>query len=425
MLEVLKNAWKIVDLRKKILFTLFIIILYRIGSMIPVPYLDVDVIKEVMSLDKSTLFGYFDFLAGGNFSKATLFAMSITPYINASIIINLLTIAIPALEKLNKEGDEGRKKIAQLTRYATVILGLIQGFGYYQLLRAWNAVIDRNFFIATVIIVTFTAGTALIMWLAEQINEKGLGNGISIILFVSILSRAPATVTTVIANLENGNLNYITLPLLLIGALAIIAFVVMMTNAERRIPVQYAKRMVGRKMYGGQSTHIPIKVNMTGVMPIIFASSLASLPATIAMFLPTPAAGSFWDKLLGAFKQDSIFYGILMFLLIIAFNYFYVAVQFNPVEIANNMRKNGGFIPGIRPGKPTSDFISRILSKITLFGAIFLGLIALMPIVISAGFKINIYLGGTTLLIIVGVALETVKTLETQMLMRHYKGFLE
>ena len=425
MWQTIRNAWKIPDLRKKLLFTAMMLIVFRAGSVIPVPFLDPSVLKEFLAQNANSIFGYFNIMTGGAFSQATIFAMSITPYINASIILNLLTIAIPALERLAKEGEEGRKKIAQYTRYLTVVLGLIQGFGYYATLRAYQAVNPDTLFSAVVIIATFTAGTAFIMWLGEQITEKGIGNGISIILFAGIISRGPEIVSDTISYLQTGALNIFTLTLVVIASLAMVAFVVFMSNAERRIPVQYAKRVVGRKMYGGQSTHIPLKVNMTGVLPIIFASSICTFPATIMMFFPQPEIGTFWYSFSKAVQPDTLGYAIVYFLLIIFFNYFYVAVQFNPIEMANNMKKNGGFIPGIRPGKTTSDFIGKILSKITFIGAAFLGVIAVLPIIISQGFGLNFYLGGTSLLIVVGVALETVKQLESQMLMRHYKGFLE
>jgi preprotein translocase subunit SecY len=425
MWQTLKNAWKIPDLRKRIFYTVMMLAVFRVGSIVPVPFLDASVLKQLIEASSSTIFGYFNILTGGAFAQATIFALSITPYINASIILNLLTIAIPSLERLAKEGEEGRKKIAQYTRYLTVVLGLIQGFGYYATLRAYNAVNPNTVFSAVVIVATFTAGTAFIMWLGEQITEKGIGNGISIILFAGIISRGPDIVQTAAAYMQNGTLNIFTLLLIIAAAVAIVGFVVFMSNAERRIPVQYAKRVVGRKMYGGQSTHIPLKVNMTGVLPIIFAGSICTFPATVAMFFPQPAVDTFWYHFQRAVQPNTIGYAIFYFILIIFFNYFYVAVQFNPIEMANNMKKNGGFVPGIRPGKNTSDFISRILSKITFIGAAFLGIIATLPIVISQGFGLNFYLGGTSLLIVVGVALETVKQMESQMLMRHYKGFLE
>ena len=427
MVETIKNAWSIPELRKKILFTILMIVIFRIGSVIPVPYIDPVAMNAFMEATGGTIFGFLDTLTGGAFASATIFALSITPYINASIIMQLLTVAIPALERLAKEGVEGRKKLAKYTRYLTVLIGLLMGFAYYMVLRnQFNAVLyPHNVFVAFVIILTFTAGTAFIMWLGEQITEYGIGNGISIILFAGIISRGPAMVKSVMAMNESGQLNVLTTIILIIVAVLIVAFVVFMTNAERRIPVQYAKRVVGRKMYGGQSTHIPLKVNMSGVLPIIFASSIVSLPELIARFLPAPEVGSFGYLVLNLISSSSWLYAIIYFLLIIFFNFFYVSIQFNPIEVANNLKKNGGFVPGIRPGKPTSEYISKILSKVIVIGAIFLGLIAVLPIFFSRALGMNLYFGGTSLLIVVGVALDTVKQMESQMLMRHYKGFLE
>ena len=427
MFTTIRNAWKIKDLRDKILYTLFIVIIFRIGSAIPVPFLDPEAIKAFISGSGTSFFGYFDALTGGGFSKATLFALSITPYINASIIVNLLTIGIPALEKLSKSGEEGRKVIGQITRYATVVLALIVGFGYYRLLDNAGAVKNDNFFVAAVILLTFTAGSAFIMWMGEKINEKGIGNGISIILFAGIVSRFPSGVNGIYQAIKNGSLAWWLAIIIVIVAVAVIGFVVFITESERRIPIQYAKRVVGRKMYGGQSTYLPLKVNMSGVMPIIFASSILMLPSTIAAFLPKPKEGSFWAGFLNFFSFDSPFYAILYLLLILFFSYFYAATQYNPIEITNNIKKNGGFIPGIRPGKPSADFVTHALNKVTLLGAIFLGIIAIMPMILSKAVPAiqNFAIGGTTLLIVVGVALETVKQIESQILMRHYKGFLE
>jgi len=433
LLETIRNAWKIPDLRKKILFTMFILLIYRFGSAIFVPFINTDVLNVAFESFSGTIFGMMDMLSGGSFSHATVFALSIQPYINASIIMNLLTVGIPALERMNKEGgEEGKKKIASITRYATVGLGLIQGFAFYMMLSNTDVagmgpvLQDRSMWVAVVIILSFTAGSAFIMWLGEQVTEFGIGNGISIILFASIVSRGPTIVSTAISGLELGTLNVYLLVGIIIGALLLVGFIVYITNAERRIPVQYAKRVVGRKMYGGQSTHLPLKVNMSGVLPIIFAQSIASFPATIAMFFPKPEEGTFWAGFLAAIDANSALYAVIYFLLIIAFSYFYTSIQFNPVEIANNMKKNGGFVPGFRPGKPTSDFITKVLNKITLFGAIFLGILAIMPIIMGHLTPVkNLALGGTSVLIVVGVALETVKAMESQMLMRHYKGFLE
>jgi preprotein translocase subunit SecY len=371
---------------------------------------------------ENSIFGFLDTIAGGAFSKASIFALSITPYITASIIMNLLTVAIPSLERLAKEGEEGRKKIAQFTRYGTVILGFIQATGMYFGLS--GAVNNRGILSFITITFTFTAGTAFLMWLGEQITEKGIGNGISLIIFAGIVARIPNGINSLKENYKTGNLNILTMLIFLVAALAVVAIVVIMTQGERRLSVQYAKRVVGRKMYGGQSTHIPIKVNSAGVIPIIFAMSIMAFPSTIAQFF-NPAAGSFWGKFLNFISPSSWFYGTFYFILIIFFTFFYTAITFNPIEIANNLKKNGGFIPGIRPGKPTSDYINKVMSRVIFAGAVFLGLIAVLPIFLNYGVGINIYFGGTALLIVVSVALETVKQMESHMLMRHYKGFLE
>ena len=426
MLQTLRNAWKIEELRKKILFTLVIILLYRLGNAIPVPDVNIALLNAYFAQQQSTILGLLDVMSGGAFSNATIFALSIQPYINASIIIQLLCIAIPSLERLSKEGgEEGRKKIASITRYATVAIGLLQGFAYYMLIMNNNMLNAdaQGIWSAIVIILTFTSGSALIMWLGEQITEFGIGNGISMILFASIISRLPTSLITTVRNITAGKLQWWLAVLMLIGAIAMIVLIVYVNDAERRIPVQYAKRVVGRKMYGGQSTHLPMKVNMSGVMPIIFAQSIASVPATIVAFTgKTDGWVNTW------FSNNSIPYAIIYFLLIIFFAYFYSTIQFNPVEVANNLKKNGGYIPGFRPGKPTSEFIQKVLNKITLFGAIYLGIIAIVPILIShfsnAAALTGLSLGGTSIIIVVGVALETVRALEAQMLMRNYKGFL-
>lgn len=431
MLETIRNAWKIDELRKKILFTLFIVLLYRLGNAIPVPYVDIDKLAQYFSQLNNTVLGLVNTMSGGSFSRATIFALSIQPYINASIIIQLLTIAIPALERLQKEGgEEGQKKIASITRYTTVGIGLLQGFAYYMLIRNNYLLVEgTGVWEAIVIIMTFTAGSALIMWLGEQITEFGIGNGISIILFASIVARFPSGVYSLVTSVIGGSLDWWAVALLLLGALAIVVLIVYVTNAERRIPVQYSKRVVGRKVYGGQSTHLPMKVNMSGVLPIIFAQSIASLPATIAAFFPSPKEGTFWYGFLKVIDTSSMLYAIVYFLLIIFFAYFYSTIQFNPVEIANNLKKNGGFIPGFRPGRPTSEYIQKSLNKITLFGAIYLGIVAVVPVTIGvfsqAARNSGIVLGGTSVIIVVGVALETVRALEAQMIMRNYKGFLE
>ncbi len=428
MLQTLRNAWKIEELRKKILFTLLIILLYRLGNSIPVPYVNVAALQQYFTYMQNTVMGLLDVMSGGAFSSATIFALSIQPYINASIIIQLLCIAIPALERLSKEGgEEGKKKIAAITRYSTVAIGLLQGFAYFMLIKnngILNAEAQGSVWAAIVIILTFTSGSALIMWLGEQITEHGIGNGISMILFASIISRFPTSIISTVRNCITGSLRWWVAVLMYLGAVALIVLIVYVNDAERRIPVQYAKRVVGRKMYGGQSTHLPMKVNMSGVMPIIFAQSIASLPATIAAF--TGSSTDSW--FMRAFDTSSITYAIIYFLLIIFFAYFYSTIQFNPIEVANNLKKNGGYIPGFRPGKPTSEFIQRVLNKITLFGAIYLGIIAVVPILVShfstSASLTGLSLGGTSIIIVVGVALETVRTLEGELLMRNYKGFL-
>ncbi len=429
MLQTLKNAWRMPDLRKKISYTLFILIIFRFGSCIPVPLINTTLLAEYFNNPEvaGSMLGFLDMFSGGGLSHATIFAMSITPYINASIILQLLTVAIPALERMVKDGgEEGRKKIASWTRYLGVALGLLQGFSYYALLRSQGMLVSSGALAGAVIVLTFTAGTALIMWLGEHITRNGIGNGISIILFAGIISRGPSLLRTLINLLRSGGSGIISAVLMVIIGLFVVVFIVFMSNAERRIPVQYAKRVVGRKMYGGQSTHLPIKVNASGVMPIIFASSILSLPQTIGMFW-TPATGSLGWHIMNLFKQTHPFYIVLYGLLILAFAYFYQSIQFNPIEIANNLKKNGGFIPGFRPGKPTSDFITKALSKVTFVGAIFLGVVAILPLIVGAVSPnlSNVALGGTSVIIVVGVALDTVKEMEAQMIMRHHKGFLE
>ena len=426
MFDTIRNAWKIVDLRKKLIYTFIMLIIFRLGSTIPVPLINPEMLEQMFTGD-NTMFGFIDIVSGGAFKNATIFAMSITPYINSSIIMQLLCVAIPALERLQKEGEEGRKKIGQFMRYGTVVLAIIQAVGLYFLLKSSNAITNPGWQSAIVIITTFTAGTAFLMWLGEQITKKGVGNGISLIIFAGIVSRIPDMAKTLYASVESGALNWLMVAVILVFALLIIAFVVMMNEAERRLPVQYAKRVVGRKMYGGQSTHIPIKVAGAGVIPIIFAMSIMAFPGTIASFFgKTAQSGGFWGAFLWVFSGQSWIYAVLYFLLIIFFTYFYTAIQFNPIEMSNNMKKNGGFIPGIRPGRPTSDYIARVLSRVTLAGAFFLAFIAVIPIFMNLGLHIsNFSIGGTSLLIVVGVALETVQNMESQMLMRHYKGFLE
>ncbi len=429
MLETLKNAWRVIDIRKKILFTLLIIVVFRIGSVLPVPFIDTAKLAAAFEATDASgvnvFFKYLSTLTGGGLEYGAVFAMSVQPYINASIIIQLLSVAIPYLERLSKEGEAGQKKIAKITRYATVIIGLIQGAAYYVYLQKMGflseSASDSLWFVAPVIILCFTAGSAVVMWLGEQIDAKGIGNGISMLLFAGIIARAPQAAAMLWGNAMAGK--WIAVIVILLIFLAIIGFIVWMTHAERRIPVQYAKRVVGRKMYGGQNTHIPIKVNMSGVMPIIFASSILMLPTMILSFMSNEESVIY--KALSLFSVQGVFYALLYVVLIIAFAYFYTTIQYNPVEMANNLRKNSGAIPGIRPGKPTSDFISKILSRITLMGAIFLGVLAILPILVGNIGGIGISLGGTSVLILVGVALDTVQNLESQILMRHYKGFLD
>ena len=436
MFNTIRNAWRIPDLRKKILYTLLIIIVFRFGSVIPAPFLDASALSELMaSAGENSALGYINMLTGGAFSYASLFAMGITPYINSSIIMQLLTIAIPLLERMAKEGEEGRKKIATITRYVTVILGLIQGVAYYFYLRSQGIVEYTDgfagVFVAFVIVLTFTAGTALIMWMGEQINDKGVGNGISIILLAGIVARLPVTFGTVWQYMQLGMESastagqYLVLaPLFVVLFLVVIWVIVFMNEAERRIPVQYAKKVVGRKMYGGQSTFLPVKVAMSGVMPVIFASAILFIPQFIQFFW-NPSEG-FGRALLDAFSSSGWLYVVLYFFLILMFAYFYMSIQYNPLEMANNLRQNNGTIPGIRPGKPTADFIAKILSKVTLIGALFLAFVALVPIIYTnVTGMYGLSMGGTSIIIIVGVALETVKQLESQMMLRHYKGFLD
>ncbi|MDD6262028.1 MAG: preprotein translocase subunit SecY [Clostridiales bacterium] len=441
MFKTLVNAWKVPELRRKILFTVAILVVYRFGNAVPIPFIDATALTQLFADNGENVFyGYLNLLTGGSFTSCTIFALSITPYITASIIVQLLTMAIPALERMVKEGgEEGRKKQAKIMRYAAVGLGLLEGFVYYLTLQRNNIIAEGVFFaeggtadkifVAAIVIMTFAAGTAVVMWLGELINDHGIGNGISMILFAGILSRIPTSISAVAGflvgeeGLKVGNL-VIAIVMAIVGVF-MVGFVVWVSNAERRITVQYAKRVVGRKIYGGQSSYIPLKVNMTGVMPIIFASSIVSLPAMIASFFKAPESG-FWYYFLKVTSSPSPVYIVFYFLLIIAFSFFYAYAQFNPVEIANNMKQNGGFIPGLRPGRPSAAYISRVLKNVTVLGAVFLGIVAILPIIVSAFSSElgNMALGGTTLLIVVGVALETVNQLETQLIMRHYKGFL-
>ena len=460
MIETIRNAWKIPELRKKMLFTIFALLIFRFGSAIPVPYINRVGLQQYLTLQSGTILDLMNAMSGSAFAMATVFALSIQPYINSSIIIQLLTVAIPALERLARDGgEEGRKKIASITRYTTVAIALIQGFGYYSLIKSYGLVDNgglNGVWVGFVIVLSFTAGSAFLMWLGEQITEFGIGNGISILLFAGIVSRGPRMISDMISGVQlwnsvkAGTVTADTLtaagytaeqaqarlnqalapwmvPVIIIGMLALVVFIVFISNAERRLPVQYAKRVVGRKMYGGQSTHIPMKVNMSGVMPIIFAQSIASLPATIGAFAGwTVKSEGFGGGMMRLFDTSKPFYSILYFVLIVGFSYFYATMQFNPVEVANNLKKNGGFIPGFRPGKPTADFIMKVLNKITMFGALYLSVIAIAPIITGniVGYG-SLAIGGTSVIIVVGVALETVKQMEAQMLMRHYKGFLE
>ena len=435
MFKTIRNAWKLPELRRKLLFVIFALLIFRVGAAIPVPYINTEYLQDYIAANSGTIFGLLNTLSGSALSQATLFALSIQPYINASIIIQLLTIAIPALERLAKDGgEEGKKKIQSITRYATLAIGLLQGWGYYTLIRSYGLLTNEGVWAAVVIVVSFTAGAVFLMWLGEQI-----------IRFTGIVSRIPHMIMSLVtgvknwaANLDMTNwteqqinstivMNPGIVALLVVGMLLLIIFIVFITNSERKVPVQYAKRVVGRKMYGGQSTHIPIKVNLSGVLPIIFAQSIAMIPATIGMFVPSSQQeGSAWHTFLSVFNSTSALYAVIYFLLIIMFSYFYATIQFNPVEVANNLKKNGGFIPGFRPGRPTAEFLAKVLSRLTFFGAIYLGIVAILPIITEniTGIQ-NMSIGGTSVIIVVGVALETVKMLEAQMLMRHYKGFLE
>ncbi len=436
MFRTLANAWKVADLKKKLLFTLFIVLIYRVGACLPIPYIHSGYIQNGTA--NGSVLKFVSILSGSAFDYSTLFALGVSPYITASIVIQLLTIAIPALERLAKRGEEGQKKIAQITRYITIGISLVTAWGYFLILRSYNALRKEGVFYAFVIIACLVAGSSLVMWLAEKINENGIGNGISIILFANIVSRMPTTAISMIDVIFDhpigGSIFAVCYAVIV---LALVWFIIFITDSERRIPVQYAKKVVGRKMYGGQSSNLPIKLNMTGVMPIIFANAIITLPATIAMFFKTPEEGTFWHGFLSLFANTSWLYAVLQFALIIAFAYFYVAISFNPIEVAGNLQKNGGSIPGIRPGKATSDFITKVLSRITLIGALFLSVIAVIPLIafivmnyipkldeFTAIFS-NIAFGGTSIIIVVGVILETVRDLEAQMSMRHYKGFLE
>ena len=424
MLKIVTQAWKVAEIRSKMIFTLLMLVVYRIGSCIPVPNIDRTVIADMFS-GEAGLFDLFDLFSGGSFSNFTIFALSITPYITASIIVQLLTMAFPYFQRLAQEGAEGRKKMAQITRYMTVVLGLLQAIGLtVGLFR--SAMVDKSVFSFIVVILVLTAGTAFLMWLGEQINEKGVGNGISLIIFAGIVSRIPSGIRTLFVSVEAGTLSVITLIIFVVLAVLVIAGVVLVHEGQRKVPVQYAKRVVGRKMYGGQTTHIPIKVNQTGVIPIIFALALLQFPLTITYFFPNTGFTNFVTQWLSPAGNPGVFiYAALNVVLIIAFTFFYTTISFNPADVANNMKANGGFIPGIRPGKATEEYLQKVMSRITVVGAIYLAAVATLPTIISVLTPLNIQFGGTSLLIAVGVALETVRALENQMLMRNYQGFLK
>ena len=468
MIQTIRKAWGIPELRKKIIFTLLILLIFRIGNAITVPYIDKGALALQLQSMGSTYFGLLNTISGGAFAMATVFALSIQPYINSSIIIQLLTVAIPALERLARDGgEEGKKKIQSITRYTTVAIAILQAVGYYFMIKRYNLLATgaEGIWPALVIIVTLIAGSSFVMWMGEQVNEFGVGNGISIILFAGILARVPSMISGMIKGVQtwssirsgaltaeglkasyqaaysyyseeqiqtmvdstmNSAISPLGIILLVVGILALIVFIVFINDAERRIPVQYAKRVVGRKMYGGQSSNLPMKVSMAGVLPVIFAQSIASLPITVWSFIGVPEKGTVSYSIYQAIDTKSVIYMVVYFVMIIGFSYFYSSIQFNPVEIANNLKKQGGFIPGFRPGKPTVDFIKKVLNKITLFGAIYLGIVAICPLIAGKIIGNNsVAIGGTSVIIVVGVALETVKALESQMLMRQYKGFLE
>ena len=424
MIRTIAQAWKIADIRKKIIFTLLMLLVFRLGSNIPVPGIDRDILKEVFS-GNTGLFGLFDLFSGGSFSNFTIFALSITPYITASIILQLLTIAVPSLEALAKEGTEGKKKIAQYTRYLTVVLAFVQAIGLsVGLFR--QAVVNQDFFSISVIVLTLSAGTAFLMWLGEQINENGIGNGISLIIMGGIVSTIPTAIHQTWVKLMAGEVSILSVILFCLFALIVVVGIIIIQQGQRRIPVQYAKRVVGRKMYGGQSTHIPMKVNQAGVIPVIFSLSLLQFPLTITYFIPKGGFADFVNTWLSPNGNPGVWiYGLFNIILIMFFTYFYTAITFNPVEVANNMKANGGFIPGIRPGKSTIEYLNRVMTRITFVGAVFLAGIATLPTLIQQFTALQIGFGGTSLLIVVGVALDTMKQLESQMVMRNYQGFLK
>ncbi len=424
LLNTVTQAWKVPQMRRKILFTLAMLVVFRIGSNIPVPGINRDYLARIFS-GETGLFDLFDLFSGGAFQKFTIFALSITPYITASIIVQLLTVAFPYFENLAKEGTAGRKKMAQITRYMTIGLGLIQSVGLtVGLFR--GAVINQTVFSFAVIILVLTAGTAFLMWLGEEINDKGVGNGISLLIFAGIVARIPTGIRTMVVKYQEGSVNVVTLVLFALFALVVIAGIIMVQQGTRKIPVQYAKRVVGRKMYGGQATHIPLKVNQAGVIPVIFAMALLTFPLTITYFFPNTDFTAFVTKYLSPGGMPGAWiYGALNVVLIIAFTYFYTAITFNPIEIASNMRANGGFIPGIRPGRATVDYLHRVMTRLSLVGAIFLAIVATLPLLLSQVSGIDVRFGGTSLLIAIGVALDTMRQLEDQMVMRNYRGFLK
>ena len=423
MLQTLQNAWKIPELRKKLIFTVLMLLIYRIGNVVPVPFVNTAALKSTFdAVFSNTILGLYNVMSGSSFSVGTVLALGIQPYINASIIIQLLTVAIPALERMAKEeGEEGKEKINRITRYTTVGLGLLLGWGYYTMCSNYGILTadGQGFLPALVIVLAFTAGSSVVMWMGEQITEHGIGNGISMILFANILSGIPNMLMTLLG------IQWWMSLIILVGVVALVVFIVFINDAERRIPIQYAKRVVGRKIYGGQSTNLPIKVSMSGVMPVIFAQSICSLPATICAFIPDGTKGWWYENV---WSNTSVTYAVVYTLMIFFFSWFYSTIQYDPVEISNNLKKNGGFIPGFRPGKPTADFIQKVINKIVIFGAIYLSVIAILPIItgnLLANAVQGLAIGGTSVIIVVGVALETVKALEAQMLMRHYKGFLD
>lgn len=422
MLGAFRNAMRIGDLRKKILYTAALLLVFRFGSYVPVPGVDAAALAEALRVQEGTVFGFLDMFAGGALSRFAVFAMGVSPYITASIILQLLGIVVPRLEELQKEGVEGRKKIQQYTRYGTVVLGLIQGFATTMLARSWGVLVNESFFHVSVIVVSLTAGTVFLMWLGEKITEHGIGNGVSLLIFTGIVAELPTGLYQAVRAVGSGGVSPISLILWLVLSVFIVAGIVMVQEGQRRIPVQYARRVVGRRMMGGGTTHLPLKVNQAGVIPVIFASSLLMFPLTLAQFIP---ALSVMERWIG---YGTVGYFILYALLIVFFTYFYTAVTFNPSEVANNMKKNGGFIPGLRPGRPTTEYLDKVLTRITLAGAVFLALVALSPYILAAVTRMPtqfLYFGGTGLLIVVGVALDTMRQIEAQLLMRHYEGFMK